>query len=228
MQQGDEAGDLVGLGVHAGLAEDGPGGDVVAGQQVRAGAAVLGGAADGLAVDGYVPPLQPPGGSLGAQPGAHLLIGGFGVDGADRPLDRLGAGRHVLPEPGVVPDPAAAQRLLRHRLRELGRGVDRVRPRQPGHHDHRQDRGQVVPDALGLAVVGDLAQVMQQPVPGAHLKGVEVGDAAAGQHRGIKPRRQRRDPAAGQLISQYVFGWPCRTYRAGPALRRTPRWSRPR
>ena len=86
-----------------------------------------------------------------------------------------------------------------------------------------------MPDALGLAVVGDLAQVMQQPVPGAHLKGVEVGDAAAGQHRGIKPRRQRRrSPLPGSSCSQYVFGWPCRTYRTGRRFARTPPGTRSR
>ncbi len=200
MQEGDEAGDLVGLGVHAVLAEDGPGGDVVGGEQVRAGPVRLDSAADGLAVDGDVPPVQPPGGGLGTQPGAHLLISGFGVDGPHRPLDRLGAGRHMPAEPGAVPDPAAAQRLLRHRRRELRGGVHRVRPRQPGHHDHRQDRGQVVPDALGLAVVGHLPQVRQQPVPGTHLQRVEIRGAAAGQHRRVEPGCQRRDPAASQLI----------------------------
>ena len=200
VQQGDEAGDLVGFGFDAGLAQDGAGGDLVGGEQVGLGAVGPDGTADGLAVDGDVPPVQPPGGCFGPQPGAHLRVGGPGVDRADRPLDRLVAGRHVPAEPRVVPDPAAAQRFLRHRRRELRGGVNRVRAAQPGHHDHHQDRGQVMPPALGLAVVGDLRQVLQQPALPADPEPVEVRRPAPGQHRRVEPGGQRRDPARGQLI----------------------------
>ena len=200
MQEGDEAGDLVGLGADAGLAQDGAGGDVIGGEQVGLGAVGPDGAADGLAVDGDVPPVQPPGGCLGPQPGAQLLVGRGSVDGPDGALDRLVAGRHVPAEPRVVPDPAAAQCFLRHRGRELGGGVDRVRAAQPGDHDHHQDRGQVMPLSFRLAVVGDLRQVLQQPALPADPEPVEVRRAAPGQHRGVEPGGQRRDPARGQLI----------------------------
>src|ERR1035441_6131033 len=60
VQEGDEAGDLVGLGADAGLAQDGSGGDVIGGEQVGLGAVGPDGTADGLAVDGDVPPVQPP------------------------------------------------------------------------------------------------------------------------------------------------------------------------
>ena len=200
MQQGDEAGDLVGFGCDVGLAQDCAGGDVVGGEQVGLGAVGPDGTADGLSVDGDVPPVQPPGGCFGPQPGAHLRVGGLSVDRADRPLDRLVAGRHVPAEPRVVPDPAAAQRFLRHRLRELGGGQDGVRAAQPGDHDHHQDRGQVMPPALGLAVVGDLRQVLQQPALPADPEPVEVRRPAPGQHWRVEPRGQRRDPARGQLI----------------------------
>ena len=98
LQEGDEAGDLVGLAVHLVLAQDGPGAHVVGGEQVRGLAAGVAGTAHGLAVDGDVPPVQPPGRCLGPEPGAQLPVGSFGVDLADGPLDRfLLAGPHVLP-----------------------------------------------------------------------------------------------------------------------------------
>ena len=208
VQKGDEAGDLVGFRFDVGLAQDGAGGDVIGGEQVGLGAVGPDGAADGLAVDGDVPPVQPPGGCLGPQPGAQLLVGGGGVDRADRPLDRLVAGRHVPAEPRAVPDPAAAQRFLRHRLRELGGGVDRVRAAQPGDHDHHQDRGQVMPPAFRLAVVGDLRQVLHQPVLAADPEPVEVRRAAPGQHRRVEPGGQRRDPARGQFPQPACLGLP--------------------
>ena len=93
VQEGDEAGDLVGLGADAGLAQDGSGGDVIGGEQVGLGAVGPDGTADGLAVDGDVPPVQPPGGCLGPQPSAQLLVGRGSVDGPDSTLDRLVAGR---------------------------------------------------------------------------------------------------------------------------------------
>src|SRR5208283_2814865 len=74
VQQGDEAGDLVGFGFDVGLVQDGAGGDVVGGEQVGLGAVGPDGTADGLAVDGDVPPVQPPGGCFGPQPGAHLRV----------------------------------------------------------------------------------------------------------------------------------------------------------
>ena len=205
VQEGDEAGDLVGLAVYLVLSQDDAGGDVVGGQQVRAGAVGAGGAADGLAVDGDVPPVQPPGGGLGAQPGAQLLIGRGGISSADGPLDRLEARRHVPAQPLAVPDPAAAQRLLRHRLRELRGGVHRVRARQPGDHDHRQDRRQMVPHPLRLAVVGDLAQVVQQPAVPLDPQRVEVRGAPPGQRRRVEPRRQGCRPARDQLIQPAVL-----------------------
>src|SRR5216683_3502855 len=82
VQEGDEAGDLVGFRFDVGLAQDGAGGDIVGGEQVGLGAVGPDGAADGLAVDGDVPPVQPPGGCLLPQPGAHLRVGGLGVDRA--------------------------------------------------------------------------------------------------------------------------------------------------
>ena len=57
-----------------------------------------------------------------------------------------------------------------------------------------------MPPALGLAVVGDLRQVFQQPVLPADPEPVEVGRPAPGQHRRVEPGGQRRDPARGQLI----------------------------
>ena len=198
-QEGDEAGDLVGFPVDVCLAEDGAFGDVVGGQQVGLCAVGPEGAADGLAVDGDVPPVQPAGGGLGAQPGAQLLISGRGIDGADRPLDRLEARRDVPAEPRVVPDAAAAQRLLRHRLRELGGGVDPVRARQPGDNHHRQDRCQAVPDPLRLAVVADPAKVVQQPAVPVGFQLVEVRCPPPGQHRRVEPGLQRRRAARHQL-----------------------------
>ena len=79
------------VGADAGLAQDGAGGDVIGGEQVGLGAVGPDGAADGLAVDGDVPPVQPPGGCLGPQPGAQLLSA-RSVDGPDGALDRLVAG----------------------------------------------------------------------------------------------------------------------------------------
>ena len=174
---------------------------VAGGEQVRGLARRVFGTADGLAVDGEVAQADPAGGGFLAQPGAQRGVGLAGVDAGDRALDGLQAGRTAAAGGRAGAQPAAGQGLLRHRRGELADRVDGVRAAQLRDRDHDEDRFQGVALAAGLAVVGDLAQVLQQAAAAAtvaavNVHGVQVGPAfiTAGCDRGgiERPGQQAR------------------------------------
>ncbi len=80
-----------------------------------------------------------------------------------------------------------------------------------------------MPDPLGLAVIGDLAQVLQQAAVPGHVQHVEIRPGPAGQRPGIKRRRQRRDPARGQLPDPVLLRLPVIGEMRGAAAAPVPR-----
>jgi hypothetical protein len=179
-QQRSEAGDLAGGAGHGALGQHDAGGVVHAGELVEA-AAVLAGAAQGLAVDRDRPPTVPlVGVGAAGQPGAEHGCERFGIDAGQDPADRGLLRWTATPGERVAAGPECCQ----DRLGQVSSPFA-DRGQRPGAGQHRgrrdgEDAGQRVSAATAGAWVGQRGQAGQQVGGLAGLQWsctVEVGQA---------------------------------------------------
>jgi hypothetical protein len=170
VQQRPELGDLVGLAVHPGLAQDASGGVVHHRQQMHLRGAVVAAAAQGLAVDRDRPMRRVArrrqacwwGWLLAGQPGTDGAVQRVGVDAGQDPAH--GRLRWWLPGAGqrVSAHPKRGQHLPGRVAGPLTDGGQRPRAGQHRADCDAEHADQWMSSAAPVAGVGDLGEVAEQ------------------------------------------------------------------